>query len=214
MVKPRITVITATVGELWELADCMQSVANQTIPTPHIVVSDGVFESRYHDLIAAIPTMSKIKLIELPFSTGKDGYYGHRIYAAFSLLVDTEFVAFLDADCTIEPDWAEKMLAHADANPDKIITCRRNLIYEDEVLGVDNRESIGANEFGYHLHDVNTYLFPTKHMVNITRLLYDKWGMDRRLAFALQDNIYHTTEPLVNYAVREDRLDFYSMIVK
>jgi glycosyltransferase involved in cell wall biosynthesis len=128
--------------------------------------------------------------------------------------VDTEFVAFLDADCTLEPDWAEKMLAHADANPDKIITCRRNLIHEDEVLGVDNRESIGANEFGYHLHDVNTYLFPTKHMVNITRLLYDKWGMDRRLAFALQDNIYHTTEPLVNYAVREDRLHFYSMIVK
>jgi len=57
------------------------------------------------------------------------------------------------------------------------------------VLGVDNRESIGANEFGYHLYDVNTYLFPTKHMVNITRLLYDKWGMDRRLEDLLQEAV-------------------------
>jgi glycosyltransferase involved in cell wall biosynthesis len=212
MVKPRITVITATVGEK-ELTNCVKSVFNQGNLVQHLVVIDGK-EKKAIKLINNLLFTYDFMATQTLISTGKDGYYGHRIYAAFSLLVDTEFVAFLDEDCTLEPDWAEKMLAHADVNPDKIITCRRNLVHEGELLGVDNRESIGANEFGYHLHDVNTYLLPTKHMVNITRLLYDKWGMDRRLAFALQDNIYHTTEPLVNYAVREDRLDFYSMIVK
>lgn len=203
--KPRITVITATVGEK-ELMDCVDSVENQTVRVNHLIVVDG------NNGFGTI-TSKDLNVINLPFNTGKDGYYGHRIYAAFSLLVDTEFVAFLDADCTLEPTWAEKMLAEADANPERVITCRRNLVYNGELLGVDDSESVGQNKFGYHLYDTNTYLFPSNMMIHLTRLLHDKWGMDRRLAFALQDIIHHITNPLVNYSVREDRLEFYRSIV-
>jgi GT2 family glycosyltransferase len=204
--KPRITVITASLMKD-SLIDCIDSVLNQTIAVRHKVVLDGVPPS--NKLVRK--TGEHLRYAMLSENVGGGGYYGHRIYCAEGIMATTDYVAFLDEDCTVEPTWAETMLQQTAKSP--IVTCRRNIIYNGKNIGVDNRESIGVNEFGYCLFDTNTYLIRQDMMGIVTPYLFGKWGADRKMAEALKGFIWHIKDPLVNYAVRDDRIDFYKEIV-
>ena len=77
------TVIIPTTGSP-ELKTAISSVLNQTYDTTCYVVCDG--EENYEKVSNVVKEFGdKIKLASLPINVGAKGFYGHRIYAAFTL---------------------------------------------------------------------------------------------------------------------------------
>jgi GT2 family glycosyltransferase len=207
--RPKITVITATTGRE-SLHDAIDSVKAQKNKCHHIVVYDGVAPELFDD--------EDLTVIGLPFRTGFATYNGHRIYASMGILANTPFVAYLDDDNTFTPDWSEKMIdaMYQDRIMPWAVTCRRTLVRNGKVMGVDNRESIGINEWGYALYDMNTYLLQSNMCKHVADLLAQRHIADRHLAKFLIDNnaVRHITDPLVNYEVNEPKLKALTEVVK
>ena len=94
------TVIIPTTGTP-DLKKAIESVLSQTYLTTCYVICDGeqnrgkvnVITSEYGD---------KVKVAYLPINVGANGYYGHRVYAAFTHLVNTEYLLYLDQDCYMD----------------------------------------------------------------------------------------------------------------
>jgi glycosyltransferase involved in cell wall biosynthesis len=107
----RITVVTPTIGTPF-LGRCIASVQAQTIPgVEHLVVVDGQEHlERVQAVVDAFRFKNPVHVMVLPRNTGKDGWNGHRIYAAVPFLVDTPFVAYLDEDNFYDADHLERLL--------------------------------------------------------------------------------------------------------
>lgn len=203
------------------LVEAINSVLLQPDEVKCLLVFDGKEGlAQWHtDTLLAMASGSKGRFTYqiLKNNVGAGGWYGHRIYSAFSLLCSTTYVAFLDDDCTLEADWYQSMIAGFEFNPRAFaVTCRRNIVYKGERIGVDNNESIGVNKFGYSLFDINTYMIKQdKVSRHVVPYLYNKWGADRILAehLLVGNRCIHIANPLVNYAVRDDRITFYRSIL-
>ena len=95
------TVIIPTAGSS-DLEQSLNSVLNQTYDAKAYVVVDGIDNYDKVDTILyhmKLPDMSKFNICVLPENVGANGFYGHRIYAAFTHLINTEYVLYLDQDC-------------------------------------------------------------------------------------------------------------------
>lgn len=104
-VKPTVVVITPTIGKE-KLQRAVESVAKQTYENiKHLVVVDG---HQFFDAVINMPlTIGKLQITASPINSGANGFYGHRIYAAYPHLVNEDYVAFLDEDNW----WDEKHIA-------------------------------------------------------------------------------------------------------
>jgi len=205
----KITVITATIGRD-SLHEAIESVRKQRVPCHHIVVFDGIEPTIQGD--------ENLTVMRTPTRTGFALHYGHRIYAGITQLVNTPFVAFLDDDNTFTEDWAEVMIQAMylyDTMP-WAVTCRRNLYYEGKFMGVDTMESVGKNEFGYTLFDMNTYLLQTFMAQRMTEHISQRVVADRRMAGFLvhYDAVLHITNALVNYAVNDNKYNDMRKVAK
>ena len=103
----RVMVITPTTGKS-TVNKAIESVANQTIETEHLLVLDGGTAELQYNYIAKgehFPTT-----IVLPENVGGDGWYGHRVYAAMPLMVNADYILFLDEDNWFEPNHVETMI--------------------------------------------------------------------------------------------------------
>ena len=101
----RVAVVTPTIGSK-HLERNLESVKNQTYKDViHYVFKDG------QDVV--IPSWcintSTIKTICLQENVGK-GWYGHRVYAACSFLVNADIIIYLDEDNWLEPTHIEHMV--------------------------------------------------------------------------------------------------------
>jgi GT2 family glycosyltransferase len=83
------TVIIPTTGAP-EVRNAIESVLKQTYPTTCYLVCDG---SEHQEKVTAIAfdyvKYKNFKISYLPINVGAKGFYGHRVYAAFTHLVDT-----------------------------------------------------------------------------------------------------------------------------
>jgi len=210
-VKPIITVVTPTTGDKF-VYDAIASVAKQTIPVNHLVVVDGYKYKLEPHLLAELHH-DNLHVVYLPFNTGKvDGkvyYYGHRVYASMSFVIDTPFMSFLDEDNLLQRNWAEKMLDTMSQADYDAVTCRRNVLYQDgSLLGKDTFESVDGSFF-----DTNTFLWRTKSFANkyASKFGYEPWGFDRYLSHALMDSgkYKHIEEYLVDYRSPERLYEFF-----
>ena len=96
------TVIIPTTGAP-ELRKAIQSVLDQTYDTTCYVVVDG--EQNYGKSSVILSEFgSRVKYASLPINVGANGFYGHRVYAAFTHLVNTDYVLYLDQDNWLEPN--------------------------------------------------------------------------------------------------------------
>lgn len=211
-----LTVITATIGSK-HLEACMDSVDQHDVN--HLIVFDGEHHvNEWHGAVDFYNSFNgKRQFIVLPFNTGQGGHYGHRIYASMSLLVNTKYVAFLDDDCTLQPNY-KAVVEQAIKSKKDVYAFDRNIMLENgEILGIDTRESIGKNEFGYYLHDINCYVVKSSYMRVLVPFFFMGFGTDRILAQFLHtkavDNFKYINDPIVNYRVREDKLEFYRRCV-
>jgi len=184
-----VTVITATTGRE-SLRACLESVASQTHKNiQHLVFLDGpdavkkMCETISYDKIAGrdkYDLYKNVDVIELPYSTGKDRWNGHRMYAAGTFLAKGDFVVFLDDDNTIDPDHVSSCLETIEANKcgwtyslRKIVDKNGVILCNDdcESLGPDYPTVINAND---RLVDVNCYFIQKKLAVYVSPIWHRK----------------------------------------
>jgi hypothetical protein len=161
----RTTVITPTIGTD-QLVEACESVAKQTVQCIHLLVIDGEeYKEKALELALAVqmdnPATYVFKTLVLPFNTGANGVNGHRAYAAAANISPTPFFSLLDEDNWIAHNWVQTMQNAMDRNPEsQFVSCRRTVTYPDrQIIGRDNKESIGENQMGYRLYDTSTLMF-------------------------------------------------------
>lgn len=195
----KVLVITPTTGAP-ELADAIDSVYNQTYKSlEHLIVVDGAeYSTQTTNTLkhAEIMLDDRIKRVDLPFNTGGGGFYGHRIMAAFSHLVNHDYVLFLDQDNWFEPNHVECLVDEINRfNLDWAYSLRKIYSKEKEYLCDDNCESLGrwpawVNEQA-HLIDSSSYCFKTEFFRKVGHLWDFGWGADRRFYLILRDQLKH-----------------------
>lgn len=184
-VLPSVTVITPTIGAD-SLEKVLESVRNQTYKNiRHLVVVDG----RGCILPESLLKHDKnVDVVFLPYNTGGSGYYGHRIYAAFSHLVNSDYIAFLDEDNWYEPDHIQSLMNTIEENSGSYFAYSLRKVWLDEseggtFLADDCCESIGLvpiyGSSDQHLVDTSCYLFSKDTLVYYGHHWHAGWGADR-----------------------------------
>lgn len=110
--KPRVSVITMTFNRPAALARCLESVANQSLENTafELVLVDV---SDHAQVQTVAPFQHRINIRHL--HTYNRGVAGNRNYGAQH--ARGAWLAFLDDDCIARPDWLEKLMSSAQANP-------------------------------------------------------------------------------------------------
>ena len=178
------TVIIPTTGS-GDLEQSLNSVLNQTYDTKAYVVVDGIDNYEKVDMILyhmKLPDMSKFNICVLPENVGANGFYGHRIYAAFTHLINTDYVLYLDQDCWMEPNHVESLVNTIESNNLEWAYSLRNICESDGSFTCqDNCESLGPRWpiMGYPHVDTNCYCLKTSIATKISNIWHGGWGQDR-----------------------------------
>ena len=178
------TVIIPTTG-LSDLEQALNSVLNQTYKTKAYVVVDGIENYDKVDTILyhmKLPDSTKFNICVLPENVGANGFYGHRIYAAFTHLIDTDYVLYLDQDCWMKPNHVESLINTIETNKLDWAYSLRNIHESDGTFTCqDNCESLGPSWpiMGYAHVDTNCYCIKTEIATKVASIWHGGWGQDR-----------------------------------
>jgi hypothetical protein len=185
----KATVIIPTTGTS-QLETAINSVIMQDENTSCYVVVDGIQYKEAADKIVE-KYLDKISYCVLPENVGSDGFYGHRIYASFPLLINTEYVLFLDQDNWLAPNHVSSCIKTIEDNKLDWCYSLRN-IFDSNGFYVcpDNCESLGHwpafYDSNFHLVDTNCYCLKTAIAIQICHAFFGKWGADRVFFSALR----------------------------
>ena len=187
-----VVVITPTIGSA-HTVKAFQSVCEQDYkgPVRHLLVVDG---KDYHekfdtDVGIAMETWTnhQIDVVKLTDNTGATGgkFWGHRIYAGFSHLVNEDYVFFLDADNWYEPNHISSLVMELENDETKHIAFSlRNVTDESgTLLCKDDCESLGKwpiwnNPQGFHI-DTSAYAFKRPILIRSAAVWHQGYGGDR-----------------------------------
>jgi len=205
----RVLVITATAGRD-TIEKAAVSVANQTVPTEHLIVLDG-------DIKLDMDYPSNLKVMQLPENVGANGWYGHRIYAAMPLLVNADYILFLDDDNWFEPNHVETMIAKIKSKDLMWSYSLRKIVNErGEYVCDDDCEALGRYPTFYdpnlNFVDTNCYCFRREYLVSVAHNFYGQWGADRQFYKAVSKQLPAfgcTGEATVNYRAPERLLKMF-----
>lgn len=200
----KVAVVTPTIGAT-TLSECVQSVDEQTYENlTHYVFIDGDKEYGnriWHQLEGA----TKVKTIRLEENVGK-GWYGHRVYAACSFLVNADVICYLDEDNWFDSNHVEKLVSKIQQGYDWAYSLRKIVDKEGNYLCDDDCESLGKWPvfFKNDVHHIDTSSFAVKRDValRVGQAWYGQWGADRQFFNALKQyfpNYACTNEYSLNY---------------
>ena len=176
------TVIIPTTGSP-EVKLAVESVLNQSHPTTCYVVIDGdenvektleVLDSTIND--------ERVQICSLPINVGAKGFYGHRVYAAFTHLIDTEYVAYLDQDNWLYRSHVENCIKTINSrNLDWCYSLRQIYNKQGKMVAFDDCESLGIwpTYHGQHHIDTNCYFIKTDVAIKLSSVWHGGWGQDR-----------------------------------
>lgn len=182
-ISPSVIVITPTIGKpLLKMA--IDSVANQTYKNvKHLVVIDGhSYEEQAGSILNGCSKGNLIRLV-LPFNTGQKNFYGHRVYAACSYLVNEDLVFFLDEDNWYELNHIETLVEVITSKKlEWAYSLRKIFDHTGKFVTVDNCESLGVWP-SYsrlpNLVDTSCYAIKREILVTVAHAWYSTWGGDR-----------------------------------
>ena len=185
-IEKSVVVITPSVGSS-KLLNAIESVENQTYKNiKHLIVSDG---PEHLEKIVGLKFASTIKyqVTSTPSNTGKDGFYGHRIYAAYPHLVNEDYVVFLDEDNWFEPNHIQSLVETVESRDLHFAYSMRKIYDSDQKFLIeDNCESLGKwpiwfthKQPQYHM-DTSSYLFRRDFIKDTCHIWHHGWGADRR----------------------------------
>jgi glycosyltransferase involved in cell wall biosynthesis len=180
----KVAVVTPTIGGE-QLDKCLQSVHNQTYENlTHYIFVDG--QQYYNDVqksLSKIKDTSKIKLITLEENVGK-GWYGHRVYAACSFLVNADIICYLDSDNWYEENHVETIVSKINEGFDWVYSLRKIYDKDANYICEDNCESLGKWPifFDTEAFHIDTSCFGVRRdiAVAIGHAWYGQWGADRK----------------------------------
>jgi len=177
-----VTVIMPTTGAP-ELKDAVRSVLNQSYDTKCYVVADG---PKYHSKTRIITDdfldRKNLERCFLPLNVGANGFYGHRVYAAFTHLIDTKYVVYLDQDCWFEPDHIQNCIKTIEQNNlDWSYSLRKVCTKDGQYICNDDCESLGKWQtyHGVNHIDTNCYCIKTEVAIKLAQVWHGGWGQDR-----------------------------------
>ena len=183
----KVAIVTPTIGKT-ELKDCIDSVDKQTYKDiTHYVFVDGIeYEQEIWKLTEGA---TKVKFVRLDENVGK-GWYGHRVYAACSFLVNTDIIVYLDEDNWIEPCHVEKLVKKIEEGNDWAFSLRKIYDKDGNFLCEDNCESLGKwpvyfDDKVFHI-DTSSFAIKRDVAVRIGHAWYGQWGADRQFFGALK----------------------------
>lgn len=175
------TVIIPTTGAP-ELSKAIESVLNQTYDTTCYVVIDG--EQNYGKTSWQLASYGgRVKYASLPINVGANGFYGHRVYAAFTHLINTDYVLYLDQDNWFDNNHVKTCVDTIEKNDLDWSYALRAITNKDGVnLTFDNCESLGkwpVFSGDYHHIDTNCYCIKTSVAIKLSQAWHGGWGQDR-----------------------------------
>lgn len=189
-------VITPSTGSP-ELQDAITSVLDQSVEVDHLIVCDGnQFREKVSFIVDKVIEHPRVTACYLPYNTGGNGFYGHRIMAAFSHLINHDYILFLDQDNWYEPDHVKSLIDVIESKGyDWSYSLRKIFNKDKEYLTVDNCESLGrwpvwVNEKA-HLIDSSSYCFKTSFIRKYGHTWDHGWGADRRFYTIIKDHLKH-----------------------
>lgn len=176
----KVAIVTPTIGSS-VLSKCVDSVSKQTHNDfVHYIFIDG--KEHENKVLPQLASASKVRMISLEENVGK-GWYGHRVYAACSFLVNADVVCYLDEDNWIEPDHVENLVKVLETNQ-WAYTLRKIYDKDGNYLCDDNCESLGKWPvyFDEKVHHIDTSCFAVRKevAVKIGHAWYGQWGADRQ----------------------------------
>lgn len=195
-----VTVITPTVGSD-KLQDAIKSVKDQTYEhINHLVVVDG-YDFFYKVTENVDPTFlhKNLNLTTAPQNTGANGFYGHRIYAAYPHLIDTDYVFLLDEDNWYKPDHVETLVKTLQDGNDFAYSLREIYDENKNYICDDNCESLGkwpiwfTHDNPQYLIDTSSFAFHREFLIKVCQLWHSGWGGDRRFYSHLRSTVKHNT---------------------
>ena len=178
----KVAVVTPTIASK-HLDQCLQSVNNQTYKnlTHYIFIDGSQYEEQTKQILVRSPKVWQ-KTIKLEENVGK-GWYGHRVYAACSFLVNADVIVYLDEDNWFEPCHIQKLVDKINEGNDWAYSLRKIYDKEGNYLCDDNCESLGKWPvyFNKDTHHIDTSSFAVKRdvAVQIGHAWYGQWGADR-----------------------------------
>lgn len=177
----KVAVVTPTIASE-HLAKCIDSVDKQTYQDiTHYIFIDGCqYEPKAREILVG---SSKTRMIELEENVGK-GWYGHRVYAACSFLVNADIIVYLDEDNWLEPCHVQKIVNKIKEGNDWAYSLRKIYDKDENFLCEDNCESLGKWPvyFNSEVHHIDTSCFGVRRdvAVHIGHSWYGQWGADRQ----------------------------------
>jgi glycosyltransferase involved in cell wall biosynthesis len=213
-------VITPTTGKdtvlkaIESVAD--QELTDETLEIDHLVVFDGSRAESDFFMLDEIYTGCPIFMM-LPENVGANNWYGHRVYAAMPLMVNADYILFLDEDNWFEPNHVETMINKIKSKDLMWAYSLRRICNEDgEYIGDDDCESLGRWPTFYdhtlNFVDTNCYCFRREYLVAIAHKFYGQWGADRpfyKAAAATLPSFGCTGKATVNYRAPERLLEMF-----
>ena len=179
------TVIIPTTGDA-PVHEAIKSVLNQTYDTKCYVVCDGpefVYAVKNHiKQFESHPKYKNIVLCNLPINVGAKGFYGHRVYAAFTHLIDTEYVMYLDQDNWLANTHVELCIKTIQRrNLDWCYSLRQVHNKVGDFICFDDCESLGKWQtyHGINHIDTNSYCLKTSVAISLASAWHGGWGQDR-----------------------------------
>lgn len=203
-----VTVVIPTTGAD-TLDQAIQSVRSQTHEDIRcwVVIDGPQFANAARGIASRYPD---IRVMQLPENVGADGFYGHRVYAATSFLINTDYVLFLDQDNWFDRDHVSTMIQTMESrNADWAYSLRRVCGRDGTYLLDDDCESLGhwpawVNDQAY-LVDTSCYCLKRDVVTKIGAAWYGKWGQDR--VFLANAKHYFPAHACTGRATLNYRLD-------
>lgn len=188
----KVAVITPTIGSKY-LSKCLDSIQLQTYTNlEHYVFIDGqeYFEQTESIIAASRNYGTPVSLVRLDKNIGK-GWYGHRVYAACSFLVDADIICYLDEDNWFDHEHVSKLVNTITKQElDWAYSLRTIVDREGNPLCYDDCESLGEwpAYVGENVLHIDTSCFAIKKDVALTvgHAWHAQWGADRRFFAALR----------------------------
>ena len=210
----RVMVITPTTGKD-TVVKAIESVNNQTVFTEHLIVIDGAKAAG--ELADIKYDWTRTLAMQLPENVGADGWYGHRVYAAMPLMVNADYILFLDEDNWFEPNHVETMINKIKSKDLMWAYSLRRINDESgQYVCDDDCESLGRYPTFYdstlNFVDTNCYCFRREFLVTVAHSFYGQWGADRPFYKTASTNLPAfgcTGEATVNYRAPERLLEMF-----
>lgn len=185
----KVAVVTPTIGSN-SLIQCIKSVDRQTYQDlTHYIFIDG-YEHR-RSVFDNCEGYSKSKFVILEDNVGK-GWYGHRVYAASSFLVNADIICYLDEDNWYEPNHIQTLVNKIKGGADWAYSLRKIYDKDGTYICDDNCESLGKwpvyfNDEVFHI-DTSSFAIRRDVAVRIGHAWYGQWGADRQFFGALKQH--------------------------